>query len=334
MTEPLLEVKGLTKHFPITSGFFRKVTGHVKAVGDVSFDIKRGQTLGLVGESGCGKTTIGRLILRVIERTAGEMFFHDNGARIDLAALKGRQLREFRENMQLIFQDPFASLSPRMNVRNIIAEPLIAHRIGTKKEIDQRVRQLTEAVGLQVEYLRRYPHAFSGGQRQRICIARALALNPKLIVCDEPVSALDVSVQAQIINLLKDLQQQHGFTYLFIAHDLSVVENISTQVAVMYAGRIVEMSPTAELFNNPRHPYTEALLKAVCRPDPSAKVSHYTLGGEVADPADLPVGCAFHPRCRYAEKECRQEVPQLCNVGKEHTAACRRAEELNLAGVE
>ena len=334
MTETLLEVKGLNKHYPIKSGLLKKVTGRVKAVDDVSFTINKSQTLGLVGESGCGKTTIGKLILRVIKRTAGEIFFHDNGRKIDLAALTGHELREFRNNMQLIFQDPFASLNPRMTVWNIIAEPLIANRIGTTKDIDDRVRWLTDAVGLKVEFLRRYPHAFSGGQRQRICIARALALNPKLVVCDEPVSALDVSVQAQIINLLKDLQQEHGFTYLFIAHDLSVVENISTQVAVMYAGRIVETAKTDKLFSNPRHPYTKALLKTVCKTDPTAATVHYNLSGEVADPANLPTGCAFHPRCRYAKPQCSQNRPELRDLGENHTTACHLAEALKFSDIE
>ena len=333
MTKPLLEIKGLTKHFPITSGFFRKVTGNVKAVSKVSLAINKGQTLGLVGESGCGKTTVGRLILRIIEKTSGKMFFHDEDETINLAKLKGSELREFRSHMQLIFQDPFASLNPRITVWNIIAEPLIAHRFGTKKEIDDRVKWLTEAVGLKVEFLRRYPHAFSGGQRQRICIARALALNPKLIVCDEPVSALDVSVQAQIINLLKDLQAKHGFTYLFIAHDLSIVENISTDVAVMYAGKIVEKAKTSEIFNNPQHPYTETLLNAVCKPDPLAPANHFSLSGEVADPANLPSGCSFHPRCHYAKDICRSDSPLLDEAKDRHLAACHLANELNLQSV-
>jgi peptide/nickel transport system ATP-binding protein len=333
LTQPLLEITGLSKHFPVKSGILRRVTGYVKAVSDVSLAIKKGETLGLVGESGCGKTTIGRLILRVIEPTSGTMRFCDEGETVNLEAIEGNALRTFRKNMQLIFQDPFASLNPRMTVHNIIAEPLVAHRFGSKKEIDARVRWLTEAVGLRVEFLRRYPHAFSGGQRQRICIARALALNPKLIVCDEPVSALDVSVQAQIINLLKDLQTEHGFTYLFIAHDLSVVENISTEVAVMYAGKIVERAGTSEIFNDPRHPYTEALLKAVCKPDPSATSTDYDLPGEVADPANLPSGCAFHPRCRYAKDVCRNESPVLTEVKERHVTACHLASELDLQGV-
>ena len=333
MTPPLLKVSGLTKLFPITSGLFRRTVGRIKAVDNVSFEIAEGETLGLVGESGCGKTTTGRLILRLIDRTAGEMLFNFGEKGIDLSALKGDELRRFRKHMQLIFQDPFSSLNPRMTVLDIIAEPLRAHGYGTRSEIEDRVRWLTQAVGLQVEYLRRYPHAFSGGQRQRICIARALALNPKLVICDEPVSALDVSVQAQILNLLKDLQKELGLTYLFIAHDLSVVENISARVAVMYAGRIVEMAATAELFHHPRHPYTEALMNALPKPEPGARSERIVLPGEVADPSNLPSGCAFHPRCRYAQDRCRQETPELRSVGQAHMCACHRAEELTLRGV-
>jgi peptide/nickel transport system ATP-binding protein len=333
MSEPLLEVKGLTKFFPIQAGLFRKVVGHIRAVDDVSFAINEGETLGLVGESGCGKTTTGRLILRLLERTAGAMTFRHNGDTIDLTALQGEELRQFRRHMQLIFQDPFASLNPRMTVFDIIGEPFKAHKQGSRADIDDRVKDLTASVGLQVEFLRRYPHAFSGGQRQRIGIARALALNPKLVVCDEPVSALDVSVQAQIVNLLKDLQQERGLTYLFIAHDLSVVENISTRVAVMYAGRLVEMAETSALFHHPRHPYTEALMNAVPKPHPTAAGERILLQGEVADPSDLPPGCAFHPRCRYCQDCCIEEVPQLRDLGDGHFAACYRAEDLALKGV-
>ena len=333
MRGPLLEVKGLTKYFPITSGLLRKTVGQIKAVDNVSFHIMQGETLGLVGESGCGKTTTGRLILRLLERTAGEMSFNLNGEEIDLGALRGEELRTFRKHTQLIFQDPFASLNPRMTVMDIIAEPLRAHKSGTRSEIDTRVRELTHAVGLKVEFLRRYPHAFSGGQRQRIGIARALALNPKLIICDEPVSALDVSVQAQIVNLLKDLQQQFGLSYLFIAHDLSVVENISARVAVMYTGRIVELAETAELYDHPRHPYTDALMRSLPKPGPKQKAERELLPGEVADPSDLPAGCAFHPRCRYAKECCKEAVPELRDLGNGHLAACHRAEEIALPGV-
>ena len=333
MSEPLLRVEGLTKHFPITKGLLRRVVGQIKAVDDVGFAIGRGETLGLVGESGCGKTTTGRLILRLIERTAGTMTFRDDGREIDLAALQGEELRRFRRHMQLIFQDPFSSLNPRMTVLDVIGEPLRAQQFGKRKDIKDRVVQVSEACGLQPDFLRRYPHAFSGGQRQRIGIARALVLNPRLVVCDEPVSALDVSVQAQIINLLKDLQQQLGLTYLFIAHDLSVVENISARVAVMYTGRIVEMAETKALFHSPRHPYTEALMNALPVPDPKAKSEHAPLKGEVADPSDLPPGCAFHPRCRYARDRCKQKVPALRELSPGHVVACHRAEEIELRGV-
>jgi len=334
MNQRLLEIQGLTKFFPIKTGLFRKQVGEIRAVDDVSFHINQGETLGLVGESGCGKTTTGRMILRLIERTSGRMYFHLDGERIDLSGLQGEKLRQFRRHMQIIFQDPFSSLNPRMTVLDIIGEPLKALNYGSKSEIEDRVRWVTKAAGLQVEFLRRYPHAFSGGQRQRIGIARALVLNPKLIVCDEPVSALDVSVQAQIINLLKDLQEEFGLTYLFIAHDLSVVENISSRVAVMYCGRIVEMSETNELFQHPRHPYTEALMSAVPKPDPDNAGKRTLLKGEVADPSNLPPGCAFHPRCRYAQDICKQKRPELKDIGGGHYAACHFARELELKGVE
>ena len=335
MTKPLLEVQHLTKHFPIKTGLLRRTAGHIRAVDDVSFTINEGETLGLVGESGCGKTTTGRMILRLIMPTQGRMLFRGGDGEIELGQLKGERLRRFRRHMQLIFQDPYSSLNPRMTVLDIIGEPLRAHGIGNRREIEERVRWLTDAVGLKVEFLRRYPHAFSGGQRQRIGIARALALNPKLIVCDEPVSALDVSVQAQIVNLLKDLQQEFGLTYLFIAHDLSVVENISNRVAVMYAGRIVELANTQDLFCTPRHPYTEALMNALPLPDPKArKDERILLQGEVADPSNLPAGCSFHPRCRYCREECKQRVPELREVDSGHYTACIRAEEIQLEGVE
>ena len=332
MSAPLLKVEGLSKFFPITKGFFKKTTGFIKAVDNVGFEIAEGETLGLVGESGCGKTTTGRLILRLLEGTANAMTFFLDGQAVDLMALQGEDLRRFRRHMQLIFQDPYSSLNPRMTVLDIITEPLRAHGFGTRGDIEDRVRRITEAVGLNVELLRRYPHAFSGGQRQRICIARALALNPKLVICDEPVSALDVSVQAQILNLLKDLQHQLGLTYLFIAHDLSVVENISARVAVMYAGRIIELAETAELFRHPRHPYTEALMNSLPKPTPGAKKDREILAGEVADPSNLPPGCAFHPRCRYAQDRCRTEIPGLRDLSLGRLCACHRAEQIELAG--
>ncbi|MFO7976105.1 MAG: ATP-binding cassette domain-containing protein [Candidatus Hydrogenedentota bacterium] len=334
MTQPLLEIEGLTKFFPIKTTLFRRQVGEIRAVDEVSFHINRGETLGLVGESGCGKTTTGRMILRLLERTSGAMHFHLDGKRINLSALQGEKLRQFRRHMQMIFQDPFSSLNPRMTAHDIIAEPLKALNFGSKSEIADRVRWVTKAAGLQVEFLRRYPHAFSGGQRQRIGIARALVLNPKLIVCDEPVSALDVSVQAQIINLLKDLQEEFELTYLFIAHDLSVVENICSRVAVMYCGRIVELSETNELFLRPRHPYTEALMSAVPKPEPDRAGKRTLLKGEVADPSNLPPGCAFHPRCRYAQDICKKKGPELLDIEGGHSSACHFARELELKGVE
>lgn len=333
MTQPLLEVANLKKHFPVSSGMFHKSTGLIKAVDGISFTVGQGDTLALVGESGCGKTTTGRLILRLIERTGGGLRFYLDGNLVDLGGLEGEELRTFRRYIQLIFQDPFSSLNPRMTVFDAMAEPLRAQSFGGKKEIESRVKEIAESVGLPVASLHRYPHAFSGGQRQRVCIARALALSPRLVVCDEPVSSLDVSVQAQILNLLKDLQEQSGLSYLFIAHDLAVVENISHRIAVMYAGRIVEMAPTSELFSHPRHPYTEALMDSVPVPVPRGKASRPIPPGEVADPSNLPPGCAFHPRCRYAEERCSVEIPDLREMGEGRLCACHFAERIELRGV-
>ena len=327
MNAPLLEVSNLTKHFPVSSGLFRKVHGTIKAVDGVSFHIGEGETLGLVGESGCGKTTVGRLVLRLVERTAGAITFRMDGSATDLGALAGEELRRFRRHMQLVFQDPYSSLNPRMTVADIIGEPLRAHGYS-RKDIQERVAEVTSDVKLNHEFLVRYPHAFSGGQRQRICIARALALRPELVICDEPVSALDVSVQAQILNLLMDLQEKLGLAYLFIAHDLSVVEHVSRRVAVMYAGRIVEMAQTEELFSELRHPYTQALLEAVPEPTPHAKEKRILLQGEVADPSNLPSGCPFHPRCRYCQERCRHEPPTLRDLGNAHLTACHFAEKI------
>jgi peptide/nickel transport system ATP-binding protein len=330
----LLEVQNLKKHFPIRKGFLRRQTGAVKAVDDVSFFIREGETLGLVGESGCGKTTTGRCILRAIEPTSGQIYFQDkNMGRVEIAGLPKDQLKKLRQNMQMIFQDPYSSLNPRMTLLQIVGEPLLVNGVARGKEIEDRVAELLRVVGLRPEYMVRYPHAFSGGQRQRIGVARALALNPQLIVCDEPVSALDVSIQAQILNMLQDLQEQFHLTYLFVAHDLSVVEHISNRVAVMYVGKLVEMAQTEELFTNPMHPYTEALLSAVPKPDPRYKSKRIVLEGDVADPANPPPGCYFHPRCRYAIDRCRQELPALREVKPDHYVACHRAEELALAGV-
>jgi len=331
----LLEVKDLKKHFPIKRGFFSsKIVGYVKAVDGVSFYIREGETLGLVGESGCGKTTAGRLVLRAYDPTAGEIWFTDrNLGRINVPALDKQQLRQLRQNMQLIFQDPYSSLNPRMTLLEIVGEPLYVNKVAQGSEMKERVAELLRVVGLRPEYMSRYPHAFSGGQRQRIGVARALALNPQLVVCDEPVSALDVSVQAQILNLLQDLQQKFGLTYLFISHDLSVVEHISDRVAVMYVGKLVESATTAELFINPRHPYTEALLSAVPKPDPRIRTEPIVLPGEVADPANPPSGCYFHPRCQYQMGYCASEEPALREIAPDHFVSCHRAEELRLMGV-
>lgn len=329
----LLEVKNLSKHFPIQKGLLRRARGFVRAVDDVTFAVPRGQTLALVGESGCGKTTTARLILRAIRPTAGEVAFHLPTGEVRIHELPERELRAFRKHVQLIFQDPFSSLNPRMTVLETIGEPLLVNRVASGRQLEDRVRELMEMVNLNSKYLRRYPHAFSGGQRQRIGIARALALSPELIVADEPVSALDVSVQAQILNLLKDLQQRLDLTYLFISHDLAVVEFISTRVAVMYVGQIVELGPTRELLKRPRHPYTEALLSAVPRISEGKRRKSLYLAGEVADPANPPTGCYFHPRCRYAEDICRTQAPPLRELRPGQCVRCHLAERLTLEGV-
>jgi len=329
----LLEVRGLKKHFPIRRGLLQRTVGQVKAVDDVSFVINRGETLSLVGESGCGKTTTSRCILRAVKPTAGQILLADNGAMVDVATVPKARLRALRRQMQMIFQDPFSSLNPRMTLFDIVGEPLRVHGVGSVQERKDRVVELLRLVGLRPEYMRRYPHAFSGGQRQRIGIARALALNPRLVVADEPVSALDVSVQAQILNLLLELQEKLGLTYLFVAHDLSVVKHISERVAVMYVGRIVETAPTEALFATPRHPYTEALLSAVPIPDPRLRADRIVLQGEVADPANAPRGCHFHPRCAYAQAVCRENAPALQEIAPNHFVSCHRAAELSLRGV-
>ncbi len=327
-------MRGLKKHFPIQKGFLRRVVGQVRAVDDVSFHVEEGETLSLVGESGCGKTTTARCILRALTPTAGEIRFRaDDGAVLDVATVPKSRLRPLRRQMQMIFQDPFSSLNPRRTLGDIVAEPLVANGVGSRRERAERVAELLRLVGLRPEYMRRYPHAFSGGQRQRVGIARALALNPRLVVADEPVSALDVSVQAQILNLMLDLQAQLRLTYLFVAHDLSVVKHVSDRVAVMYVGRIVEMAPTERLFAAPRHPYTEALLSAVPKPDPRLRARRIVLEGEVADPAHPPPGCYFHPRCPYAVPVCRSEAPALDEVEPGHVVSCHRARELTLRGV-
>jgi len=330
----LLEVKGLQKYFPIQRGLLKRTTGYVKAVDGVDFFIKEGETLGLVGESGCGKTTTGRCIVRVLEPTAGEILMQDDsGAMLAVNKLDRKALHVFRRNMQMIFQDPYSSLNPRMTVFEIIGEPLVVNGIARGRELEDRVEQVLVSVGLKVEHLRRYPHSFSGGQRQRIGIARALVLNPKLIICDEPVSALDVSVQAQIINLLQKLQSQYHLTYLFVAHDMSVVRHISNRISVMYVGKMVELAQTEELMANPTHPYTEALLSAVPRPDPRWKADRIIMTGEAPDPANPPPGCVFHTRCRYAQEICRREEPSLCEVSPEHYTRCHFANMIMLRGI-
>jgi len=333
--KPLLDVKHLKKYFPIYKGLTRKLVNHVRAVDDVSFNVREGETLGLVGESGCGKTTVSRCILRAIQPTNGEILFREaDGLVTDLAPLDRGQLRRFRPQMQMIFQDPFGSLNPRMTIFEIIGEPLYVNGMKSKTEREDHVAELLRLVGLRTEYMVRYPHAFSGGQRQRIGIARALALNPRLVVADEPVSALDVSVQAQVLNLMLDLQQKLKLTYLFVAHDLSVVKHISDRVCVMYVGKIVEMAATADLFKTPRHPYTAALMTAVPVPDPSSRNFIQDLPGEVASPANPPSGCYFHPRCQYATEICKTQPPELREITPDHFVSCHRAEELQLAGIQ
>lgn len=334
-TIKLVEVRGLKKHFPLRGGLFGAASGSVKAVDGVDFYINKGETLGLVGESGSGKTTTGRVLLRAIEPTAGEIHFQLEGGQItDFTQLQGKELRAFRPHAQMIFQDPYSSLNPRMTVRDIIGEPLVASKVAKGAELDDRIRAVSHRCRLSIEHLRRYPHAFSGGQRQRIGIARALVLNPEFIVCDEPVSALDVSIQAQILNLLKDLQEEFGLTYLFIAHDLSVVEHVSDRVGVMYLGRLVEMAPTGELFYNPLHPYTEALMSAIPAANPHEVMQPVLLTGEIPNPANPPSGCHFHPRCRYAEEPCKTAAPEWKEHRPGHFAACHFTDSLCLAGVK
>ncbi|MBA3870056.1 MAG: ABC transporter ATP-binding protein [Anaerolineae bacterium] len=332
----LLEVNDLKMHFPIISGFFNRTVGYVKAVDGASFEIYEGETLGLVGESGCGKTTLGHTVMRLYEPTSGEILYTPpDGKSVDLATLNNRELKPYRREIRMIFQDPQSSLNPRMPVLEIVGESLKMNNIASGEALEKRVGDLLQKVGLRPEYIRRYPHAFSGGERQRIGIARALAPYPKVVVADEAVSALDVSVQAQILNLLKDLQAEFGLTYLFISHALNVVAHISDRVAVMYVGKIVELAATEDIFEHPQHPYTEALLSAVLKPDPAARHNNerIRLQGEVADPANPPSGCAFHPRCRYAKDKCRTDIPTLRLTRDRHFVACHFAEELQLVGV-
>lgn len=316
--ETILKVENLKKYFPIKAGVVQKTVGYVKAVDDISFEIKKGETLGLVGESGCGKSTTGRTILRLLEKTDGNVIFKGT----DLHSLNKKQLRSLRPEMQIIFQDPYSSLNPRITVGEIIGEALLEHNLATKAEVTDKVLQVMEVCGLAPYHIRRYPHEFSGGQRQRIGIARALILNPEFIVADEPVSALDVSIQSQIINLLMESQDKSGFSYLFISHDLSVVKHISHKVGVMYLGSLVELAPKDELYAHPIHPYTKALLAAVPIPDPTIKKNRIILKGDIPSPANPPSGCKFHTRCPYATKKCSEEIPEYKCVGNNHFVAC------------
>ena len=329
-----LAVQNLKMYFPIRRGLMQKVVGHVKAVDDVTFQVCCGQTLGLVGESGCGKTTVGRCIARAYKPTAGKIIYeNETHQSVDLAVMPARELKPYRRQLRMIFQDPYSSLNPRMTLLEIIGEPMKIHGTAHGKELEDRVAMLLQKVGLSPEYMRRYPHAFSGGQRQRIGIARALALDPRVIIADEPVSALDVSVQAQILNLMRDLQREFSLTYIFISHDLSVVQYIADRVAVMYVGNLVEIADTNDVFYAPKHPYTEALLSAVPKPDPRLRSQRIVLEGDVPDPSNAPSGCPFHPRCRYVQDVCRIEKPKLRDVGYEHLVACHFADTLHLKGV-
>jgi peptide/nickel transport system ATP-binding protein len=332
----LLEVRNLKMHFPIRRGVRQKLVGVVRAVDNVNLFVRQGETLGLVGESGCGKTTTGRCILRAYTPTAGEILYRQSdGQIVDLATFSDNQLKPLRREIRMIFQDPYSSLNPRMTLLEIVGDPLKLNTKMTAKEIEERVAFLLRRVGLRPEYMHRYPHAFSGGERQRIGIARSLALNPRLVVADESVSALDVSVRAQILNLLQDLQQEFGLTYIFVAHDLSVVEYLCDRVAVMYVGKLVELAATEELYLNPRHPYSEALMSAVPKPNPRqrGRGKRIILEGDVADPANPPKGCYFHPRCRYAKERCSIDEPELRDLGGNHFVSCHFADELTLRGV-
>lgn len=322
--EPILRVKGLKQHFPIHAGAFNKVVGHVRAVDGIDLEVYPGETVGIVGESGCGKSTTGRTILRLNEPTEGEVIFEGK----DLAKLSKESMRKMRRDIQMVFQDPYASLNPRKTIRKILMESLEVHHIGTAKERKETVEKIIQVVGMQKEHLDRHPHDFSGGQRQRIGIARALVVNPKLIIADEPVSALDVSIQSQILNLLKNLRKDFDLTLLFISHDLSVVKHLCDRVAVMYLGRIVEIADKKSLFASPSHPYTQALLSAVPKANPKLKKERILLTGDLPSPANPPSGCTFHPRCRFATEECKKSVPQLRDLGDGHQVSCHYAEEI------
>ena len=333
--ERILEVQSLRKYFPIRKGFIKKTVGHVKSVDGINFHINEGETLGLVGESGCGKTTTARCILRAMKPTEGKIQFKTtDGSHTDLATLKEDQIRSLRTDIQMIFQDPFASLNPRMNILDLIGEPMLVNGLTNRKQRTEKVAELLKMVGLRPEYMQRFPHAFSGGQRQRIVIARALALKPRLVVADEPVSALDVSVQAQVLNLMLELQQNLNLTYLFVAHDLSVVKHISDRIAVMYVGKIVESAPTDYLFNKPKHPYTAALLSAVPVADPRIRSQMIPLEGDVPSPASPPNGCHFHPRCPYASEICKKEEPNMQEIEPMHFVSCHHFKDIQLKGIE
>ncbi|MBN1889075.1 MAG: ATP-binding cassette domain-containing protein [Thermoflexales bacterium] len=332
----LLEVNNLKMHFPITKGLFGRVRGYTKAADDVSFFIRKGETLGLVGESGCGKTTVGRCVVRAYQPTAGEILYRQADASVvDMAQIQGEAVRPYRKDIRVIFQDPYSSLNPRMTVFDLVSEVLNVNQLATLPQMKEQVAALLERVGLRPEYMQRYPHAFSGGERQRISIARALITRPRLVVCDEAVSALDVSIRAQILNLLEELQADFDLTYLFISHDLSVIRHICDRIVVMYVGKVVEIADGIELFVNPRHPYTEALMSAVPVSNPKARLAgaRIRLEGEIADPSNPPSGCYFHPRCRYAQECCKTEPPALRDLGGNHFVACHFSEQLDLAGV-
>ena len=331
--ENIVEIKNLKKYYPITAGIFQRVIGHIKAVDDVSFVIPRGKTVGLVGESGCGKTTIAKCILRAVDPTSGEIHLNTEDGTNNVADMREKDLRPLRREMQMIFQDPFSSLNPRMNLFDIVSEPLLLNGVKSRVERQDRVEELLSKVGLRPEYMVRFPHAFSGGQRQRIGIARALALNPSLIVCDEPVSGLDVSVQAQVINLLMDLQDELGLSYLFVSHDLSIVRQISDSIQVMYLGRLVENGTPDEIFSSPKHPYTEALISAVPQADPDVAKNHQTLIGEIPNPSNPPDGCYFHPRCAYATDECKKTNHGLTVDNSGRSFSCHNAKDIKLSGL-
>ena len=334
MDDTLLEVNDLKQWFPIRQGFLQRTVGHVKAVDGVSFLIRRNEALGLVGESGSGKTTVGRTVLRLYDPTAGEIWYTTaDGQRIDIANIGQTEMKPLRREMRMIFQDPFSSLNPRLTVKDLIGEPLIIHKEAAGRQLEDRVANLMESVGLDPNYMRRYPHEFSGGQRQRIGLARTLALSPRLIIADEPVSALDVSIQAQVLNLLQQLKDELGLTYLFIAHDLSVVEHMCDRIAVMYVGRLVEIAESETLLRQPLHPYSEALVSAIPSADPDIKLDRIILEGDIPSPANPPPGCVFHPRCVYVQELCEQEEPLLEEISPGHFVSCHFARELDLQGI-